>query len=281
MEGVRSDVDAIAEHIATPSVEELSADRTVFLLPPGWTNVEKTVDLSKEQQHPRRKVGNVILHDAESFIAFVGREGAQEGEGTRITSIYVDADYIKGGVTFRAILNENAALPQWRDYRALYKPAPSVEWNIWTECDRKPMSQADFAIFVEDNAKDIAVDSIPTSSQMLQMALTFEATTEARIKSAIRLQSGTTAIEYTDAEDDATLKRMEAFTRFQIGIAPFFNGQAFRIDARLKYRQNSAKLTFWYELIRPDLQVQEATRGLIAKIKAELPGVPVLMGTGA
>lgn len=283
MDKQRSDVDAMADHMAQPRVEELADNRIVYLCPPGWQAVEKTVDLSTQEANPTRKTGKVVLHDVESFVSFVKREGAQEGEvPSRITSIYVDADYDEGSVKLAAVINDHGALPQWRDYRAVYEPAKSAEWNLWAESDKRVMSQAEFAEFIENNSKDITSEkgsTIPTSGDMLKMALTFEHTAEARIKSTIRsLQSGTATIEYSDAEDDATLKRMEAFTRFQIGIAVFFNGQAFRIDSRLKYRQTAGKLAFWYELIRPDLQVQEATRGLIAQIKSALPNIPVLMG---
>lgn len=277
----RTEADAFAERLPQPQRFIITEELSALLLPYGWRAEDRKIHLPDVKPRPDRKRGTITLNDAESFIAHVLMQGdPPEAPPASRSIIYVEADYTKvGNVRFTAVLNDHDELPQWRDYRAVYSPTPSVEWKLWTTANLNPMSQGEFAEFIENNAKDIAgVEGMPTSAQMLQMALTFESTAEARIKSSIRLQSGATAFAYTDAEDDATLKRMEAFSRFSLGIPPFFNGAAYRLDARLKYRLQSSKLNFWFELIRPDLVVQDATREVIGRIRTEIPHVPVLMG---
>jgi len=273
MEQYNNQVEAIVANTAKPIIQTLENDRLLILLPNGYKAVEQ-IDLSKFKPDPIRKSGTATLTDTDSFIYFVKAEGSLAS-----CRIYVSVDYQAGAVKFTAVMNDHEQeKPHWRDYRATFEPAKSVEWGIWKGRDGKQMSQADFATFLEDNNKDIAsVQGMPTGTQMLEMALNFEARQEAVIKSAIRLQSGTVAFDYTDKEDDATVKRMEVFQRFSLGIAPFFNGQPYQLDARLKYRINSGKLAFWYELIRPDLVLQDAAKAVIEKIKAE-SGFPVLFG---
>lgn len=272
----RTELDAIVERIPDPVYQPITPEQSAILLPPGWRAETQDIDLSTVDPQPARRTGTVDLLDPESYIAFVASYTAQPGETPRI---YVATDYILGSVNFIAVLNDHGDGPQWRDYRVNFQPRPSIEWTTWRLHSAQEMSQSAFAVFLEDNAKDIAtVEGLPTSAQMLQMALNFESTAEARIKSSVRLQSGTVAFSYTDAEDDATLKRMEMFGRFAIGIPAFYNGTPYRIDARLRYRNSAGKLTFWYELIRADLVLQDATRDLIKSIRDALPAVPVLMG---
>ena len=147
--------------------------------------------------------------------------------------------------------------------------------------DRKPMSQAEFATFIEDNSPEIAtVTSMPTGSDMMTLATTFEATSEKRFKSGVRLQSGGLSIEYVDQEDAGTLARMQMFEKFALGMPIYFNGQPYRIDARLKYRVRDGKLALWYELIRPEQIIKDAAEMIIQSVR-EQTGMPTLFGQPA
>ena len=66
--------------------------------------------------------------------------------------------------------------------------------------------------------------------------------------------------------------------RFTIGI-PVFQGSAaaYPIEARLKYRQQSDKLVFWFELIRPDRVFKQAVTDEIERIH-EATGFMLLYG---
>ena len=57
------------------------------------------------------------------------------------------------------------------------------------------------------------------------------------------------------------------FDRFQIGVPVFWGGEAYRVDARLRYRVKDGKLIFWYELIRDDKVLEAATTTMIEAIK--------------
>lgn len=267
-----NEVEAIVAATAQPSSEKLDDDHLLFMLPNGFTYEE--FDLSQYRAQPTRKRGTHELNDAESFIAFIRDQGSLAS-----CRIYAQTDYVGSEVCFTAVMNDHAQEDaHWRDFRAVYKPILSVEWQTWIFKNGKALSQAEFATFLDDNSKDIAsVASSPTGAQILEMALNFEAKQEAIYRSAIRLQSGAVAFEYTDKEDDSTIKRMDLFSRFTIGIAPFFNGDGYQLQARLKYKLANGKITFHYELIRPDLALQQATLKLVEKIKAEA-GFPLFFG---
>ena len=71
---------------------------------------------------------------------------------------------------------------------------------------------------------------------------------------------------------------MEVFKRFTLGI-PVFAGRtsAYPIEARLKYREKDGKVTFWFELIRPDRVFKTAVQDELARIK-DGTGFPVICG---
>lgn len=244
-------------------------------LPPGWTLVEKDDD-QKLLANPRRKIAKVRLHDADSFIDYIVRHGSLID-----STIWCVADYLAGEVNFLGILNDHGDddnKPAWRDHRASFAPEFSEEWNRWIGQNKKPFSQAEFASFIEDNLKDIAsVAGQPTGAQMLEMALTFEANQDMRFKSAIRLQNGGVQMSFVQDDDAQTLQKMQVFDRFSLGFPVFWNGDAYRVDARLRYRVRDGKLTFWFELIRQDKVLEAATKTLIAHIR-EKTGNPFFFG---
>lgn len=245
-------------------------------VPPGWT--VKDVDQEKLLRVPRRKVARVSCADTDSFIGYVQRHG----QNMDIGSIWCDADYVAGRVSFMAILNDHGAgnfHPNWRDHTARYAPEFSVEWSRWTNKNKVQFSQSDFAALLEENGKDIAgVDGMPSGALMLEMALNMEANQDVRFKSAIRLQNGGVQLSFVQDDDAQTLARMQLFEKFAIGIPVFRNGPAYQISARLRYRVRDGKLTFWYELIRVDAILEAAATELIATVR-EKTGLQFYFGT--
>lgn len=262
--------ETLAREMKAPlPIEAPIVDITRVALPPGWTLAER--DDEKLSMTPRRKRAKVRAHDAESFVDYLARHGSSTH-----TTVWCQADYAAGKVEFTAIVNDHGEEedPRWRDHTASFQPIFSQEWKAWTVMNKKTFSQAEFAAFIEEYIKDIAsAEGLPTGSQMLEMALAFEANQDMRFKSAIRLQNGGVQMSFVQDDDGQTLAKMQMFDRFAIGLPVFWNGDAYRIDARLRYRVREGKVTFWFELVRPDKVLEAATKTLIDQIRnlSELP----------
>lgn len=269
--------ETLAKEMKAPIeiISEANGNMKRVALPPGWNLIEKDDD-AKLLAAPRRKIAKVKMHDAESFIDYMKRHGSLTD-----STIWCIADYKAGKVGFTGILNdhgEEETKAAFRDHRATFAPEFSEEWTRWTSKNKQPFNQAGFAEYIEENLKDIAsVDGSPTGSQMLEMALAFEANQDMKFKSAIRLQNGGVQMAFTQDDDAGTLAKMSAFDRFTVGFPVFWNGDAYRIDARLRYRVREGKLTFWFELIRQDLILEAATTALIAVIRSKT-GNPFFFG---
>lgn len=274
--------DESAENIAQTLAKELKVPQVLFnhpyaqliALPPDWTT--ELIDQENFQKRPRRKVAQARADDADSFIAYIRRHGS-----VMDCTVWIQQDPRKRELKFHGILNDHGddeAKRGWRDHTISYVPVTSAEWDLWSGKHTKAMSQLEFAQFIEENGKDIAnADGFPSGADMLAMALQFEATQDVQIKSALRLQSGAVALSYTDIENAETQLRMNVFSKFAIGIPVFFRGQAYQIEARLRYRIGNGKATFWYELVRPDVIFDDAGAEVVNKIKAGT-GVPTFFG---
>jgi uncharacterized protein YfdQ (DUF2303 family) len=244
-------------------------------LPPGWEI--KECDDVRLLPAPSRKISVVRLADAEGFVAYIKRHGSL----THCT-IWCELNPTAGNVLFTGIINdhgEDEHATAWRDHLAFLNPEKAEEWNRWTGKNKQTFTQADFAAFIEDNLRDIAgVEGQPSGAQMLEMALAFEANQDVRFKSAMRLQNGGVQMSFVQDDDAQTLQRMQVFDRFSIGIPVFWNGDPYRIDARLRYRVRDGKLAFWYELMRFDKVFEAATAAIVTVIR-EKTGNPFFFGS--
>jgi len=258
---------SIAESEKFPSVRRVA-------LPPGWSMKEYNDE--KLLSAPCRKTANVSLQDDTSFTNYLKKHGSLAN-----SSIWCHANYSNSEIKFTAILNDHGdeeSQPAWRDHLATFKPKFSEEWARWIRNNKTAFSQAEFAAFIEENMKDIAsVEGSPSGGQMLEMALNFEANQDMRFKSAVRLQSGGINMSFIQTDDAQTIAQMQMFDRFTLGLPVFWSGDAYQVNARLRYRQREGKLTFYYELIRQDKVLEDATLTLINKIR-ESTGNPFFFG---
>lgn len=275
-------VQSIIDAAGRPSIDKIDVMRAqhgelpVLMVPNGYT--AKVIDnLEKHLPAPLRKTGTAKLDDLDSFVWYAKEHGSMI-----CCRIYTVVDYKTGALSFNAVFNDHEQeAAAWRDFNAQFAPALSLEWLRWTGKNKQLMTQSEFASFIEDNLPEIAtIEGLPTGTDMLQLASHFEVTSEKKFKAGHRLQSGGVSIEYIDQEDAGTLARMQMFDKFALGMPVYFNGTAYRIDARLKYRIREGKLALWYELIRPEKIIEDAARELIEGVRSKT-GMPVLFGKPA
>lgn len=270
--GVKDALDA-GVLLAGPMLPLLDPDKRIpFAIIPAGCDVE---DLEKFLPAPTRKRAGVIMSATDSFILYAKKHGSLDE-----CVIYAKVDAEKSVCTLEAIMNDNGATtPKWRDHRCTFAPALSVEWKRWSGKNGIAMSQADFAVWLEDNQGDVrAVDGSPSGADILKLALAFEVNADKRVKSHVNTQSGGVRFEFIDDETKDTRSSMEVFRRFTLAL-PVFDGStdAYPVEARLKYRDNSGKVTFWYELIRPDRAFKTAVQSALDQIK-EATGFMLLHG---
>lgn len=227
---------------------------------------------------PTRKRADVTITDTDSFIFYANKHGEPD-----TATIYADIDAEASRFNLIGVLNDHGAESdeaQWRDHRCTFQPAQAVEWKRWLGKNKVHFTQTDFAAWLEENLPDIAsVAGMPSGADILKMALGFEANSDKKLRSKVNLQDGGVQFEFVDDATLETRTTMRAFERFTLGL-PVFDGSAsaYPLEARLKYREKDSKLTFWYELIRPDRIFKTAVADELRRIKVET-GLLVVSGT--
>lgn len=222
-------------------------------------------DLEHLLPNPVRKHATVSVTTTDSFVAYAKKHGSMDE-----CVIYADIDAEKSRCILVAVINDNGAdEAKWRDHRCTFEPDLSVEWKRWVAKNTVGMSQADFATWLEDNQGDVrSVNGSPSGADILAMAQAFEINADKRVKSHINLQSGGVRFEFVEDETKDTRTSMEVFRRFTLALPVFGGGNdAYPVEARLKYRDNGGKVSFWYELIRPDRAFKTAVQSSIDQIK--------------
>ena len=244
---------------------------THFAVPKGFEI--KSIDSENLLSRPRRAKAAATLSDTDSFIEYVKRHAGSE------TVVWCDFNPQTFALSFKAVIDEHGkGEPGWRGHTASYKPDMSPEWKLWKAGNETSMDQMSFAEFIEANADDfVSAEGMPTSLEMLAMATDFHANEERVLKSKVRLQSGGVRLTYIADPESGNTEDVKIFNAFSIGIPAFQGGSAWRMTARLKYRLNAGRVSFHYELVRPDRIHNGAAKEMIDVVRAAVE-VPVLMG---
>lgn len=236
----------------------------------------KVEGIERLLENPIRKRATIGATNSAGFVDYLQKHLLAE-----VSTIYADIDSEKSRCKLQAVLDDHGIdSPAWREHTCTFEPKLSVEWQRWIGSNKLTMNQSDFATWLEDNLPDIAsVPGFPTGTEILQMALGFEANSDKRLRSKINLQSGGVQFEFVEDEDKDTRTKMVVFKHFMLGI-PVFDGSAsaYPLEARLKYREKDGKVSFWFELIRQDRVFKSAVADELAIIK-EGTGLQVIAGT--
>lgn len=250
--------DAMAAGIAMAGAINNVGHTPFTIIPDGYA----VKDLEQMLPTPTRLRGVVRLHDAASFCAYVN------AYADATSRVYLQADTM--GAEFTAALNHGG----WRDHKAHYKCTTTPEWQTWVGANRKSMSQADFAAYIEDNLLDIVV---PEGAKMLEVSRSLQAKRAVSFTSAVRLDNGDTEFLYEEETKGTSKGKLDIPTEFVISVSPFVGTPTVETVARLRYRINDGKLVMWYELVRPHKVVEEAVNSEIARIE-ELIGIKIWRG---
>lgn len=213
---------------------------------------------------PPRRIADVRLFDAESFISYVNAFKAPE---TRIfadlqaRAIGAILDYHEAGATGAA---------RWGQHSVTLQLRLTPEWQRWVSMDRKKVSQLDFAEFIEDNLPDIAS---PDGSDILQVSRSLEATKTVTFASGVRLDNGQVDLTYKENIDGAARVNQQTVRipeSFVLGLAPFEGTPKYRLVARLRYRiGDGGRLTIGFDLVQPEKVLEDAFEVIVVNVESQ------------
>ena len=257
---VQSDAAAvieIAQQAAVPNV--LDPEKPLGIVVPAGSKLE-IPDLSAWRMSPSRKTGIYRPATVEAFSEYVN-----EHLDADASTVWV---HPTSGKVIAILDDHHPEEAGWREWRVDLQLAHTAEWNYWIAQDRKMLSQVDFAEHIEGGLEEIAT---PDGADLLEIAQTFQMTSGANFRSSVRLSTGQQQFQY-DEEGTATAGltgQLKVPTQILLVIAPFFGEQPSRINARLRFRLNSGKLTLGYMLDRPEVVVRNALEKVAETLAAK------------
>jgi len=230
------------------------------------------IDLTGDEHRdrPKRKAGTVVVRDVTSFATYWAKHADPAA-----SEVYADRQERKVTAVLDAHREDVA---DWRGHRLVLGLRHSSAFTAWTGKDGQPMSQEQFAEFLEDNRVDIAD---PPAAAMLEIASSLQASTKAEFAAGIRLADGQRKLSYVEQTSASAGARGDLTIPEVITLhLPVFEGAstADQLTARFRYRINGGKLALHYVLDRPADVVAAAFEGIIAEI-ADACTTPVLRGT--
>lgn len=278
-EGARmGDTQAAVEAGLLASEADILVDEKLaaYVVPVGGKveYVDLVEKLAKHQTSPARKTGCFHVHDAESFIAYMGKQGLGESE------VWSDAQ----GQKIVGVINAHgdsslSDTAGWGDHTLVYQVALTDAWKAWISLNNKLIGQVDFANHIEDRMVDIIV---PDAADLLEIAQSFEANTNVSFSSANVLATGERQFVFRE-ETTARAGQSGQMTipkEFVLSLQPFEGAALFEITARLRYRLRDGQLTIGYQMVRPEDVLRSAFVSVSDVIAAGVDQ-PVFLGTTA
>lgn len=245
--------------------------------------------LEEYRLFPDRKRGQAVAQTLASFVELANRHKTAD------SAIFADMDWQKPALT--AVIDYHQATSGGRanngKHRIHYAFPLSDEWKKWTEMNGTPMSQKDFAWFLEDRVAELAspdaheqvtleaqfATAIATPAQLVELSRGLAVHVDQRVKASVTLSSGEGQIAFEETHNDAaTGKPLKVPGLFILNIAPFFMGDTTRIPVRLRYRPLDGKIMWFFQIYRPDQYITQHVRDVLAEAR-DRTKLPVFEGT--
>jgi uncharacterized protein YfdQ (DUF2303 family) len=258
----------VAQQAVEPKI--LDRDETYAFLNADGAVVPASLERFRDR--PDRRRGIYAPATVESFIDYVKKN---EIAGT---SVWVHPT--EGRI--RAVIDDHESqyAPGWGQHRAHLDLVPTPEWEFWMARNGELLAQDAFASHIEEGVRQIVN---PNAADMLEIAQSFHAATDAKFRSRIVLASGEVRMAYDETIDAQAGKEghIAIPQEFELAIAPFIGEEPYKVMARFRYRVRGGTLQLGYSLIEPDLVVRDSLQRIHTRLSEEFGESGVFVGEPA
>lgn len=224
--------------------------------------------IEEYRSRPERRTGTAAQQTLTSFIELVKRHSDTD------TAIFADMDWKKPGFTAVVDYHRQGPTHEPRNlkHRIAYAFPLSEQWKTWNGKNAVPMSQGDFAAFIEDNIADLSAPKdtesdefshlfltrIADPAEVVQLSRGLAVSVDAKVARAVTLQSGEGEMIFNEVHRDGAGQKLTVPGVFMLALPVFFRGEFARLPARLRYRVKDGHVVWFYQLWRPDIYVTDA-----------------------
>jgi len=252
-----------AARLAEPTLE-MGDGRTFAFMPESY-QLRETTD-------PHRLPGHidqaVCLDDRASLVSYTNRFS----DTRSILIADYDAGTIASQLDWHRSNNDDEPGREHTKHTATLKLRDSEEYARWNQMEGEMHSQADFALFIEENVADV-LD--PDHSVLLEICRDLEATQGVKFRSGVRLDNGDRSFTY---EDETHVKNdMTVPTEITLQIPLYFGEEPAQIRAKFRFRPTANGLLLGFRWHRVEY-MRQAKFQEMAVLAADETGLPVFFG---
>jgi uncharacterized protein YfdQ (DUF2303 family) len=253
-----------ADNLASPVI--IGADGRQHALVPKDYDLK---DITDPYRQPPFPACTVTLDDRASLVTYAKR--------FLTPNSLIIADYDTGSIhvaidwhPHNQADDSGTAAP--RKHTATLTLLPSEEFARWDAVEGKLHSQADFALFLEENASDIHK---PEPAIMLELARDLEGVTGQSFKARTRHTDGSHAFKFET--ENKIVSEVQAPEEFELAI-PLYNGEQPEVlVAKFRWRPSAQALMMGFAWHRVEY-MRRARFTQIAAAVAEDTGLPWIAG---
>jgi uncharacterized protein YfdQ (DUF2303 family) len=254
----------------------LPATIPLFFEPQSKQILDIKPHLEKFRQFPARIKGTAKTTTLQSFIDLTNRHKAANSvvfasTAWPIPSLTAVIDYH---------LDEGEPRAMHLDHRITYEFPLTEELMDWMAFNEKPMKQADFALFLEEHAAELASphdgekqrfeqlfkERVATPVEVVGLSRHLEVYVGAKIKRQERLQTGERVVEFSEEHSNAKGEKVDIPGVFIVSVQAFTDGEPVRIAARLRYRVSGGDISWFYSLYRWDQELRTRVKDDLATV---------------
>ncbi len=276
---------------------------TVAVVPDGMSIESLENVLKHARLSPERETGFHKLRDIRSMIDFghmYVRKGSvlfgDWGSGDLRLIINFHAPFERVGDGKDALTHSGApemggtAYPQYGDFGAVVRLAPSDEFTAWRQINDKPLSHKEFGAFIEKQILDIregTVDDPRINRELaitgLQLASVSEVYAFARA-AKITINDVHAGARTEQELEEAVKRKMETDQRFPaaflLGIPVFEGDEPYAVLIRMRMEMQAGNPVFIMQMRHDKALIKDAFRLAAERLSTEL-AVPFLAAVGA
>lgn len=274
--------------------EPVTGVEALGILTPRGLEVVSPSKFDKHRFAPRTRSGTAALTALVSFIDHVNRFRDSN------SAIFACNDRSKPSLT--GVLNYHCigslGAPRFGDHRAVFDFPLSDEWLAWNSFNGKELSMIGFSRFLEDHIVDVVpltnitlgdaatnfatilggAEKIADPASLMSMALNMQVFEKSNTANTNNLATGEIRADFETIYNDSTGAKLNVPSMFVISIPVFKGEAASQILARLRFRKDGPKITFFYELWRTDIVFDDAFDAAVEVVK-NATGLPVFLGS--
>ena len=264
------------ENIAETVAREVKAQKvgTIYDLPDGGQAILmpggglKHID-ALDPVLPKHISQKTSFDEPDSFCRYVNdfKVGHSRGFGS------LERNRIKAVLDYH---NQTEKSRQYQAHEATLLLPMDLDWKRWREIDNQPMTQMEFAYFLEEMAHTVAK---PDAAQLMEIATDLKVLRDTKATTVHRLQDGTNELSFSenDQTQNSRGKKIKIPEEIIIATPVHFGGPVLNATAKFRYRMPGGAVHFIIAIMNRQKHEQEAFKQVLADIETATE-VPFLLG---